>query len=179
MQTITRKIEFDAAHRVMNEKMLCYNLHGHRYVAELTFQFSDMKDIGYPIDFKEIKRIGCQFIDDYLDHGTIINPKDKLLLEYCIKLGSKFWIMSLNSKEYCNPTVENIGREIFLMMQILFSKQDIDIYLVKLYETPNCFTMVDTDSIPKLEKELFYNSNKGKILDYAKEKGELEYDDRK
>lgn len=31
MATITRAFEFDAAHRVMNEKVKCFNLHGHRF----------------------------------------------------------------------------------------------------------------------------------------------------
>ena len=31
MATVTRIFEFDAAHRVMNEKVKCFNLHGHRF----------------------------------------------------------------------------------------------------------------------------------------------------
>ena len=76
MQYITRSGTFDSGHRVMNERMKCFNLHGHTYLYDLTFSFDSMKDIGYAIDFKEIKRVACQWIDDILDHGFIVNPKD-------------------------------------------------------------------------------------------------------
>ena len=65
-QTITRKGNFDSAHRVLNEKFKCYNVHGHTYLYELTFQFDSMERIGYAIDFKEIK-ITAQGIDLLLD----------------------------------------------------------------------------------------------------------------
>ena len=57
MATITRVFEFDSAHRVMNEKVKCFNLHGHRFKLEVIFFYEDKKSLGYAIDFKEIKRI--------------------------------------------------------------------------------------------------------------------------
>ena len=56
VQYITRKGNFDSGHRVMNEFMKCYNIHGHTYLYELTFSFENMEEIGYAIDFKEIKK---------------------------------------------------------------------------------------------------------------------------
>ena len=35
--TCTRRIEFDAAHRVMEHESKCRHLHGHRYAIEATF----------------------------------------------------------------------------------------------------------------------------------------------
>ena len=66
MQTITREYGFDAGHRVMNERFKCFNAHGHRYHIKLTYSFQDMHEIGYIIDFKEIKRVGVQWIDDVI-----------------------------------------------------------------------------------------------------------------
>ena len=51
MQLITRKCSFDSGHRVMNEAMKCFNIHGHTYLCEVTFQHENMEDIGYAIDF--------------------------------------------------------------------------------------------------------------------------------
>ena len=111
-QTITRKGSFDSGHRVMNERMKCFNIHGHTYIYELTFEFNEMEEIGYAIDFKEIKRVGCQWIDDLLDHGFIVNPKDEAVINACKLTTSKIWYMSLNGKdEYCNPSAENIAKE--------------------------------------------------------------------
>ena len=36
MITITRKLEFDAGHRIPDHKSQCRNLHGHRYTIEIT-----------------------------------------------------------------------------------------------------------------------------------------------
>ena len=73
IQYISRKGNCDSMHRVMNEKMKCFLPHGHTYLYELTFSFENMEEIGYAIDFKEIKRVFCQWIDDLLDHGAILN----------------------------------------------------------------------------------------------------------
>ena len=117
MQLITRNGNFDSAHRVMNEKMKCFSLHGHTYLYSLTFSFEKMESIGYALDFKEIKRVYMQWIDDILDHGSILNPKDEIVIKAVNELGNKLWLMSLNGEgEYCNPSVENIAKEIFLSL---------------------------------------------------------------
>jgi len=177
MQLISRKGSFDSGHRVMNEKFKCYNIHGHTYLYELNFEFNDMMDIGYAIDFKEIKRVGCQWIDDYLDHGMILNPKDDLLITTAKQMGSKYWIMSLNGGGYCNPTAENIAREICLAQQILFEKHNgLYFHSLRLYETPNCWTDCYLGEISDKEKENFNTARSHEIRKYAAEKGIIEYD---
>lgn len=183
MQYITRKGNFDSAHRVMNEKMKCFNLHGHTYLFELTFAFESVARIGYAIDFKEIKRVACQWIDDMLDHGIICNPKDYILIQTAMSLKSKLWLMFLNGPDaYCNPTVENIAKEIFLAMEILFAddyaNSGLKIHQVKLYETPNCWTDCFYHSITSVERQNFKEKNLISLLDYRKQKGIIDYDDR-
>ena len=180
MQYITRSGTADIGHRVMNEKMKCYNLHGHTYLYDLTFSFEVMKDIGYQIDFKEIKRVGCQWIEDKLDHGFIANPKDYTYIAAAEAEGSKIWKMSLEGKnKYCNPSVENVAREIFLVMEILFEEYtDLNIHEIKLNETPKCYTICNSDSIPNRERKNFRETRYKEIKDYAEDKGMVEYDDR-
>ncbi len=180
-QTITRITEFDASHRIMNEKMKCFNQHGHRYVTHLTFSFDQMEEIGYAIDFKEIKRVGCQWIDDMLDHAAIYNPKDIDFIEPCIKHHTKLWLMSLNGQgEYCNPSVENIAKEVFLAMKVLFEDyKGLEISEVVMYETPNCYTKCTSNSISVTEYNNWKHVNYEKVKKYAEEKGIIEYDDRK
>ncbi len=179
-QTITRKGTFDSGHRVMNERMKCFNLHGHTYLYELEFRFSQMKDIGYAIDFKEIKRVGCQWIDDILDHGMLLNPQDKDVILACEATRSKLWLMSLNGKgEYCNPSVENVAKELFLAVGLLLNNKHLNLQKIRLYETPNCFTDCFSDSIPAIEKNNFMLSRGTEIIKYKNEKGVMEYDDRK
>jgi 6-pyruvoyltetrahydropterin/6-carboxytetrahydropterin synthase len=179
-QTITRKGSFDAGHRMMNERMKCFNLHGHTYLYELVFEFNQMEDIGYAIDFKEIKRVGCQWIDDYLDHGMIINPKDRDIIAVCDTLGSKKWLMSLNGeKEYCNPSAENISKEIFIAVSYLLNNNNLKLQEVKLYETPNCYTVCYGDSFTLKERNNFLNQNNHNLENYKLQMGKIEYDDRK
>jgi 6-pyruvoyltetrahydropterin/6-carboxytetrahydropterin synthase len=180
IQYITRKGSFDSAHRVMNERFKCFNIHGHTYLFELTFIFNRLKEIGYAIDFKEIKRIGSHWIEDMLDHGLILNPKDDALIQATKTINSRFWMMSLHGVDsYCNPTVENISKEIFLAMEILFEKMlHLNIHQVRLYETPNCYTDCFRESINMDERNNFLNVRKLELQLYAESKGIIEYDDR-
>ena len=185
-QYISRKCNFDSGHRVMNERMKCFNIHGHTYLCEVTFEFENMEEIGYAIDFKEIKRVFLQWIDDILDHGMILNPKDTKLIETTREYGTKLWLMSLNGEnEYCNPSVENIAKEIFLAMAILSNTlysntpTGLKIHKVKIYETPNCWTECYKDSISDKEAQNFAKSRYEEIKSYAEDKGVFEYDDRK
>lgn len=181
MQYISRKGSFDSGHRVMNEKMKCYNIHGHTYIYDLKFGFDQSQEIGYAIDFKEIKRVGCQWIDDFLDHAMILNPHDTEVYKAVKATQSRYWFMSLNGQgEYCNPTVENIAKEIFLAMKILFSTYlHLSIYQVTLWETPNCYTECFSGSINEREELNFTDTRYDEISGYAAEKGVIEYDDRK
>lgn len=180
-QTITRKGAFDSAHRVMNEMMKCYNVHGHTYLYELTFEFTTSEEIGYNIDFKEIKRIGCQWIDDILDHGVICNPHDTILINASKELNSKVWLMSLNGKDqYCNPSVENIAKEVFIAMSMLFNERDgLSVSHLRIYETPNCYTDCTRESITNAEYMNFADARRNEIEAYRDAKGVVEYDDRK
>lgn len=185
-QFISRKGNFDSGHRVMNEAMKCFNIHGHTYLYELTFSFENMEEIGYAIDFKEIKRVFCQWIDDILDHGMILNPHDTKLIETTREYKTKLWLMSLNGEgNYCNPSVENIAKEIFIAMALLSktlyenSPIGLEIYKIKIYETPNCWTECFEDSISDDELVNFIKYREKEIIEYAKEKGIIEYDDRK
>lgn len=181
VQTISRKGSFDSGHRVMNEKMKCFNLHGHTYLYKLTFVFNSIEDIGYAIDFKEIKRVACQWIDDLLDHGMILNPKDDIAIKATSDLEGKLWIMSLNGEgEYCNPSVENVAKEIFLAMECLFSKYSgLIIKSVEIHETPNCSTECREESISHKERDNWLAVRGFEVIGYADKMGILEYDDRK
>ena len=181
IQTITRKGSFDSGHRVMNERMKCFNMHGHTYIYHLTFEFNSMEEIGYAIDFKEIKRVACQWIDDLLDHGMILNPKDTEVIAATRATKSKMWLMSLNGEgEYCNPSVENIAKEVFLAMELLFEQYpDLRIKEIQLYETPNCYTTCTAESISSQERLNWRSCNSYGVRFYAEKKGMVQYDDRK
>jgi len=178
---ITIKKNMDCMHRIVHHASKCKHVHGHSFLYELTFSYEEQNDLGYAIDFSEIKRVGVQFLEDYLDHGAILNPEDKQVIELCKAVNSKYWLMSLNGKgEFCNPSVENIAKEVFLIMEVLFEKRKPYLYphRVRIYETPNCFTDCYADSIQVRETDAFYQQNRELITKYREEKGVVEYDSR-
>lgn len=174
MTTITRIFEFDAAHRVMNEKVKCFNLHGHRFKVEVTLEYGSKEALGYAIDFKEIKRLVGDWIDEHLDHACILNPKDYALIDLCKGNGWKLHIMGLGVSEDINPSAENLASELFYVISRFFSKSTNGISLekIRLYETPNCW--VET-GVASYSGTLDFD----KDVDYWRlEKGDFNYDIR-
>ncbi len=180
-QTIERNGSFDSAHRVMNESRKCFHVHGHTYLYTLMFSFSETEALGYALDFKEIKRVYMQWIDDILDHGAILNPKDEKFIDLVQnELKTKMWLMSLAGDEYCNPSVENIAKEVFLAMEVLVLNYPLlKVHSVKIHETPNCATTCTFQSISYMERLRWRDKRYKEVKAYADEKGVLEYDDRK
>lgn len=146
MATVTRVFEFDAAHRVMNERVKCFNLHGHRFKVEVTFSYSACGSLGYAIDFKELKRIIGDWIDEHLDHACILNPMDTELISLCGKNKWRVYVMGMGNGGDTNPSAENLASELMYVINQLFIYDCSKVKLVKirLYETPTCW--VETDS---------------------------------
>ena len=134
----TRRIEFDAGHRIIGHQNKCQFLHGHRYVLEVTMAANKTDKLGMVIDFGLIKDLAKKWIDENFDHGLILHQDDKEMgqqIENCT--GQKIYYMQNN------PTAENIATylkdEIFSK---LFMGQNFFVASLKLYETPNCFVEV-------------------------------------
>jgi 6-pyruvoyltetrahydropterin/6-carboxytetrahydropterin synthase len=133
--TCTRRLEFDAAHRVMLHESKCKYLHGHRYVIEATFTASELDNVGRVIDFGSIKQILGTWIDTHWDHTAILNEKDKKLGEVIVgETKQEIYYLPYN------PTAENIGR--YLLENVcpdLFKESDIRCVHIRVHETPNCY----------------------------------------
>lgn len=156
-QQLTRAFEFDAAHRIMNEPVKCFNLHGHRFNVEFTFEYYTCSEIGYAIDFKELKDIIGGWIDEHLDHACILNPRDTELIELCKKNGWKLYVMNKGEDtafkehiQYLNPTAENLSMELLSIIDNLIDNVNIRLCKVRLYETEKCFVEV-TNSVFNVE----------------------------
>lgn len=138
MITVTRRLEFDAAHRILNHESKCKNLHGHRYALEATFAAQDLDDLGRVIDFGVIRKLLGDWIDANLDHNTILFIKDKSLGDkIAAETGQKIYYLDEN------PTAENIAKH--LLEEIcpkIFAGKNVVCTELKLYETPNCFVNV-------------------------------------
>ena len=133
--TCTRRIEFDAAHRVMEHESKCKHLHGHRYALEVTFATDGLDALGRVIDFSLIKQRLGDWILKHWDHATILSHQDKPLGEAIgTKTGQTIFYLP------ANPTAENMAS--YLLTEIcpdLFKDMGVRCTRVRLYETPACY----------------------------------------
>jgi len=130
----TRRLEFDAAHRLVQHEGKCRNLHGHRYVLDATFSAPTLDDLGRIVDFAVIKEKLGRWIDEHWDHNTILFEKDKSLGE-SIAGHTKQNVYYLPS----NPTAENMAAYIFdVVCPEIFNGTGITCTEIVLHETPNC-----------------------------------------
>lgn len=174
MQHITHKGHFNAAVRLFEKGE---NLHGHTYVYELTFAFGNNKAIGFPMDFRAIEEICCQWIEKNFNDCTLVNPEDDVLSDYLDATLSKAWYMTLAGNEYCNPTVENIAREILLSMEFLFEAMtDIQVAGIRIYSTPATYTDCNLNSATNQERLNFMHHNYDRLMIYAQEKGLIKFE---
>lgn len=138
MINCTRRIEFDAAHRIINHESKCKMLHGHRYVLEASFEADRLDNLGRVIDFGVIYEVLGSWINENFDHNTILSIDDKILGDEISKItGQKIYYI----KE--NPTAENIA--LYLFKEIcpkIFAGKNVSCTKIKLYETPNCHVRV-------------------------------------
>ena len=136
--TCSRRIEFDAAHRVMQHEGKCRHLHGHRYALEVTFSATGLDALGRIVDFAVIKeKLGGWILTNW-DHATILFDKDKALgAAIESHTGQKIFYMP------SNPTAENMAE--YMMREVcpaLFKNDGIRCTHIRLWETPNCFVDV-------------------------------------
>ena len=138
MTTITRKIEWDMAHRLGDGyQSKCKYLHGHRYTAEITCSAPTLNKFGMVIDLGDIKNLCKGWIDEHLDHGTMVYVDDTSLVDWLIIQKQKYYPIPFNT------TVENIVD----LLAVVFSQQlervsalrarGVKLVKLRVYETPN------------------------------------------
>lgn len=81
---ISKRIEFDAGHRVPHHASKCANPHGHRYVVEAEveglIQPADGRaEGGMVIDFGALKQVLTEHVHDVYDHGFIVWERDDIM----------------------------------------------------------------------------------------------------
>jgi 6-pyruvoyltetrahydropterin/6-carboxytetrahydropterin synthase len=148
MLTITRKLEFDAGHRIPDHKSQCRNLHGHRYTLEITLvgaviDVEGSSDNGMIMDFSDVKSLAKQHLVDVWDHAFLAYEKDTAVLEFLNSLpGHKTVVIDRI------PTVENLARTAFDILKAVFRDRygtGLRLQKVVLHETPNCWAEITED----------------------------------
>ena len=139
---ITRRLEFDAGHRIPNHDSQCKHLHGHRYAIEITLSGDIITKKGVPeqgmvMDFSDVKRIAMERVVDAWDHAFLVYRGDQAVCDFLASLpGHK----TVKLDEV--PTAENLARIAFGILAPAYKDtygNHLRLERVRLYETPNCW----------------------------------------
>ena len=133
MFKVFKEMHFCYAHRLLGYPGKCAQLHGHNSVVRVEFSGNQVNELGILIDFDEIRKVVNDYLDQQLDHKTILWEKDPLV-EVLEKAGQKVFRMKNQ------PSAENMAQLIFQEMK----KQKLPVSSVKVWETPtSCAEYVD------------------------------------
>lgn len=136
MYTVKTKISFEAAHRLYNvdtySKECRDNLHGHSYRVEVVVGLDNINSAGMVIDFKLLKKIIKDSIEDKYDHSCILRKCDPI---------------ANTIKENCNkvilvdesPTAEWMSKQFYEMIESRINSFSSDLHVVSIgvQETEN------------------------------------------
>ena len=149
MLTITRKLEFDAGHRIPDHKSQCRNLHGHRYTLEITLtgniiDVEGNSDNGMIMDFSDIKSLAKEHLVDVWDHAFLVYEKDTAVHDFLASLpGHKTVVIDRI------PTVENLAHVAWEILKTAYKDRygtGLHLHKLVLHETPNCWAEI-TDGV--------------------------------
>ncbi|QEL65509.1 6-pyruvoyltetrahydropterin synthase [Oryzomicrobium terrae] len=139
---ITRRLEFDAGHRIPDHKSQCRHLHGHRYALEITLsgeviQLDGDAANGMVMDFAEVKALAKEHIVDRWDHAFLVFERDEPLVSFLRSMPDHKTVLMP-----CVPTAENLAQRAFQLLDEVYRDtygNHLRLQRVRLYETPNCW----------------------------------------
>ena len=148
---ITRRLEFDAGHRIPDHASQCRHLHGHRYALEVTLAGAIVRAAGQPnngmvMDFADVKRIAAEEVVGRWDHAFLAYRGDAAIVDFLATLpGHKTVLLDVV------PTAENLAAEAFRILAPAYRDtygNQLRLERVRLYETPNCWADAHGDDGP-------------------------------
>lgn len=145
MITITRKIEFDAGHRIPDHNSQCRNLHGHRYTLLITLigevvKQDGVSDNGMIMDFSDVKELALENLINHWDHAFFVYEKDVVVKDFLKTLPGHKTVVTDRV-----PTVENLAQIAFDALKEVYHNRygrALELQKITLYETPNCWAEI-------------------------------------
>ena len=137
---ITRRLEFDAGHRIQNHASQCRHLHGHRYAIEITLSGNiitneSISEHGMVMDYSEVKRIAKEELVDAWDHAFLVYRNDHEVVDFLNSLTDhKTVVLDVP------PTAENLAMLAFRQLDSAYRDtygNQLHLERVRIYETPN------------------------------------------
>jgi len=139
---ITRRLEFDAGHRIPDHQSQCRHLHGHRYAIEITLSGEIIEASGDPangmvMDFSEVKTLARRHLVDAWDHAFLAWRGDRAVVDFLATMPGHKTVLLDHV-----PTAENLARIAFAVLASVYRDSygnHLRLERVRLYETPNCW----------------------------------------
>ena len=145
---ITRRLEFDAGHRIPNHESVCRHLHGHRYALEVTLSGElvstpgDSRQ-GMVMDFSEVRAIAQREVVERWDHAFLAWREDHAVLHFLRTLPDHRTVIF-----DAPPTAEHLAQSAFRVLVGAYRDRygnRLRLERVRLYETPNCWADADNE----------------------------------
>jgi len=111
------KSNFAAAHQLKHYEGKCENLHGHNFIIQLMVESEELNHIGMAIDFKILKTILHEILEDLDHHHLDEHPAFKLQ----------------------NPSSENIAHYIFSKAKDQINTAEIKVGWVRVWESEDAY----------------------------------------
>jgi 6-pyruvoyltetrahydropterin/6-carboxytetrahydropterin synthase len=139
---ITRRLEFDAGHRIPDHKSQCRHLHGHRYAIEITLAGDIIRRDGdaangMVMDFSDVKTLAITHLVGLWDHAFLVYSGDTAVVQFLQSLPDHKTVLL-----DCVPTAENLAQLAFRILDAVYRDtygNHLHLQQVRLYETPNCW----------------------------------------
>ena len=143
---ITRRLEFDAGHRIPNHESRCRHLHGHRYALEVTLSGEVIATPGSAregmvMDFSEIRTIAQRELVDRWDHAFLAWREDGAVVDFLATLPEHRTVLFDRP-----PTAEHLASTAFAVLDRAYRDEygnHLRLERVRIYETPNCWADAD------------------------------------
>jgi 6-pyruvoyltetrahydropterin/6-carboxytetrahydropterin synthase len=139
---ITRRLEFDAGHRIPNHDSRCRHIHGHRYAIEITLSgeviaTEGAAQQGMVMDFSKVKAIARRHVVNKWDHAFLACRGDTAVLSFLDSLPEHRTVIF-----EAPPTAEHLAIVAFRILDAEYHSEygnNLRLEQVRVYETPNCW----------------------------------------
>ena len=124
------EISFNAGHRLLKYKGKCEVPHGHTFKTEITVRSEMLDELGFVVDFVELRNNIGKWIDENWDHAFLVNSRDhELLRAFDLLTEKKVFVFS-----DCNPTAETLAKYLFDHVNKVYGNL---VAKVRVWESPN------------------------------------------
>lgn len=124
------EIIFDAGHRLFKYKGKCEVPHGHTFKVELMIKSGTLDQLGFVVDFVQLRKDIGNWVDENWDHAFLVNSQDhELLHAFSLLTEKKLFVF-----DDCNPTAEVMAKYLFDNARKTYGNL---VSKVRVWESPN------------------------------------------